>query len=536
MKKTLLFTLCLFLTFNAFSKDDDIELPDLTTVVSGSEKEEKTEAVPAFSEAEITVSKPGELDPVLPVVDPDEEIVIVTAKGSEAVKQMFAEGKIGGGYPASFIGAFSVSRQYGSNPFVLSFNHTSAEGFGKNDFSKGFNSRDTAISVDKVFTKKPFKWEISGNYQNCGNGLQQQAQGIGALNQNTIGMKALFDWNIKNGFKFNTTVDTSFYYRFADVSDSLVAVEPWISGLPFYELTPEVSFSWHNSALKAGITGNYTLNTSVSEYLDTVNRGEFVADFGWHNSKIMAEVSAGIVFGNNMNGSKVAVPFNVMFEYKKDLEKSQKPLVLTVCGGIDSKQTNLAQSEMKYKFAAFKFMPFEQSDWNSKIEVSMPLSKGFSLNAQAEYRKTVFNNGEFIPVYDSRSLVNGIYGFEPFDRDSLRSVAEVAFSFKLFKARANYTANWFTIPALENAQTITIAAGVGKEEKWEVLAETSYSFDKKEEQPYINISSFIQVADGIKFELEVNDFLKLIGNTPRIYAGNYIANSGYVTLTAGFLF
>ena len=96
------------------SEESQIALPDLTTVVSGSNEQEDIAPAPDFDDVLELPYNSGDLVPVLPAASAGGETDVVNATNDAMQKDIYAEGAIGGGYPASFTGTFEVSRLYGA--------------------------------------------------------------------------------------------------------------------------------------------------------------------------------------------------------------------------------------------------------------------------------------------------------------------------------------------------------------------------------------------------------------------------------------
>ena len=84
--------------------ESQIELPDLTTVVSGSDQAEELAPAPDFDDVLELQYNSGDLVPVLPAASTGSEGDVVNASNDAMQKDIYAEGTIGGGYPALFTG------------------------------------------------------------------------------------------------------------------------------------------------------------------------------------------------------------------------------------------------------------------------------------------------------------------------------------------------------------------------------------------------------------------------------------------------
>ena len=192
----------------ASDAESQIELPDLTTVVSGSNQQEDIAPAPDFDDVLELPFNSGDLVPVLPAASAGGEADVKDASNDAMQKDIYAEGTIGGGYPASFTGDFEISRLYGSDPFKISFAHESAAGFAGHDLAEGYNQTDTSISIEKDFIRSKFRWGIAARYEDSGNGLQSRTEGIAGYNQDAVGLSANFLWSLPKDFKLDGLTDS----------------------------------------------------------------------------------------------------------------------------------------------------------------------------------------------------------------------------------------------------------------------------------------------------------------------------------------
>ena len=78
----------------------NIELPEVTTVISGETEKAGTDTLPDFSDVLKLPNGSGDLQPVLPEAESAENNEIAAGKTKPVEKSVYAEGLIGGGYPA----------------------------------------------------------------------------------------------------------------------------------------------------------------------------------------------------------------------------------------------------------------------------------------------------------------------------------------------------------------------------------------------------------------------------------------------------
>ena len=150
------FLILSLLTFAGFVYAQNIELPEVTTVISGDTEKVEADALPDFSD--VLTTKPvsvgsGGVDPVLPEVETTENTEIATGKTFVTDKSVYAEGLLGGGYPTLFKGDIAVFRNVGESPFRFALYHDSSIGYAGHAFNDGFSDRLTKIEIEKSYKK-----------------------------------------------------------------------------------------------------------------------------------------------------------------------------------------------------------------------------------------------------------------------------------------------------------------------------------------------------------------------------------------------
>lgn len=512
--------------------DSQIELPDLTTVITGKDDTEADAPAPDFETVLNINYDSGNLVPVLPAATVGNEVSASTYGDSYKDKDIYAEGRIGGGYPAAFAGDFEISRIYGSNPFKISFNHESQGGFAGHSLTDGYNSKNTSINLQRDFISEKLSFGVAGRYEETGNGLQNKSDSISALTQEEICAFANLNWKLPDNFELISSVDSEFYFRYADVINSSVPVEEWVKSVSRFTVVPQARIQWVYNGFEVGLDGSYSLEA----WTKPKNRGQFNLDFSWQNDVVKLYSDVRVVFGNTIGTNQVLVPFTVGVDAVLPVYFSDRKLNLSLKGGMDSVYESTAQIEKKYKFTGLDVIPSETSDWYAQLNLLVPLKTSFTGNIGAGYKSTAFKNGAFIPNF-AGVPVNGIYGFVQKDRNELYTDFAFTWKYKLFAATAKYHANWFDIPALENKHTISVNFALQSQKgAWGANFETQYLLDAADNKPLIGFEAYTQLSSATRVVLSVNDALKLLGAQERTYAGQYISNSGNVTLLVKFLF
>lgn len=511
------------------SEESQIELPDLTTVVSGSNQQEEIAPAPDFDDVLTLPVNSGDLVPVLPSASDGDESEVVTAANDAMQKDIYAQGTIGGGYPASFTGDFEISRLYGADPFKVSFTHNSASGFAGHKLSEGYNQSLTSIALEKDFIRSNFRWGIAAGYEDSANGLQSLAEGIAAYNQDAVDLSANFLWNLPKDFRLSLAADGEFYYRFANLTKG--SDPDLFKNISRVTADPVLQVAWLHNGFELAFNALYNM-----EAWDKVsNRGEFGLDFAWHNEKIRFFAGVGVVAGNNLNDNKVVVPFKAGFETNLPVYFSDRELNLTLCGGLDSQRQTTAQLEREYKFSALELFSSESSDWFGKVTLLVPLKTSFTGTVAAGFNRTAFDNGIWIPDYEG-AIQSGLYGYTLKNRNEFYTDFAFTWKYKLFAATAKYHANWLENPVLQNKHTISVNLALQSQKgMWGTSLDTTYVLDSSD-KPIISLEGYVQATSAVRICLSLNDMLKLLGAEERPYAGQYVANSGNASLLVKFLF
>ena len=518
------------------TEESQIELPDLTTVVSGSNQQEELAPAPDFDDVLELQYNSGVIVPVLPSSSAGGEGDVVNASNDEMQKDIYAEGTIGGGYPASFTGDFEVSRLYGADPFKISFAHESAAGYAGHNLADSYSNHSTLISVEKDFIRSKLRWGFAGRYEDLGNGFQSKVEGLAANNQDSVGLSANFLWALPKNFQFSFAAGSEFYYRFADITKSSAEgfeVPKWIKNTSRVTADPELKISWLYKGFEVSFDALYNLEA----WSKVSNRGEFDLTFAWNNEKIKLFADAGVVVGNNIGNNNVVAPFTLGLETNLPVYFSDRELNLSLSGGLASDRWTTAQLEREYKFSGMENLTSETSDWFGKATLLVPLKTSFTGTVTAGFNRTAFGNGIWVPDFgNAESLVSGLYTYSQKSRNELFTDFAFTWKYKLFAATAKYHANWFENPVLENKHTISVNFALQSQKGlWGATLDTAYILDSSD-KPVISMEGYVQASSAVRICLSVNDMLKLLGAEERPYAGQYVANSGNASLFVKFLF
>lgn len=536
------------------AEKDSIYLPDLTTVIEGeSSVPNPDEDFTLSAEFSLPVGT-GELEPELPSFEISEgdEALYDTENSSE--KLVFAEGKVGAGYPGNFIGDFSVYRVTGNDPFKISFNYDGAEGYSGKSYSEGFNDRNMKIGAEKTFSGNNMKWKVSGKYTAIENGLQGKVSELTTLKQQDIGTGAEYSWILPNGFLFDSTLDLGLYNRFADTLSS-ASLPLWLNDVSVFSLTPTVKISWNSMNYKNpekrsfdanGVTSffkaSYWMDRDWNGHLidsenRTLNRGEFKAGVSWKNDTAKFFGEAGVVLGDQIGDNYVLVPFTLGMNAQLPVYFSNRKIRMDISGGMNTIRSDVGKLEEAHRFSVLSFMPQETSDWFGIADINIPVKTSVTLNLNGEYRKTALNNFCWEPVYESPFLVSGGYKFATFDRQLIKTHEKVSFTYKIFTLSAGWLSFWDFVPAGYDKQSITLNLSFQSlNSLWGVSLNSYMGIVTNDYTPKIDIEAYIRVTPQVRIAVNIADTIKLVTGECRDYAGQYIDRGGSATMLVKFFF
>lgn len=543
MKKLILFGTMIFTCAVLFAQtetqaqnpeSEEIELPEVTTVIKGESIKAGLDALPDFTDVIEPQDGSSELVPVLPDVEITEDTAPVN-QVTQKEKDIYAEGQAGGGYPSLFMGDFSVYRQSGVNPFKLSFHHDSAAGYAGTALSEGYNNRNTSMSLMRTLNKVHFKFDYGAEYETTGLGLQNKVDNISAINNDFINANAKAQWELPKNFNIGVGSEGLFYTRYADIVSKLPIDSPnWLNVLT-WDVAPLFFAGWSN--------GRFDINFNAQCWIDGLSceektgaRGDLGLDLGWSNEKVSLYGNVDGVFGNTVDGEDIVVPFTVGLNLRLPIRVSSSPLIMNLEGGLLSYQNKLNELEKKYKFTGFNLIPAETSEWYGKFDLSIPIKTEYTISADAEYYQTAYENGRYMPVYTG-PVTCGLYSFENQNIQIFATKLAFTYHYKLFSVTGIWHSNWMDVPSLETAQAIDISLALqSQESKWGVNLSGSFGFGEGAFVPVVNLEGFIRATSAVRVVLAVEDIVTMCSGEPRVYSGQYAAQGGSASLLVKFFF
>jgi len=557
MKKLLMICLTCLLSMGLFAQqtenEDEIELPEVTTVISGSSMKAGKDSVPDYRKI-IPDEKTAGIQ--LPELDgnktPDNGGVNYSRESSQE-KNIYAEGQAGGGYPFYFLGDFSIYRATGNSPFAIDFKHESVEGFADKDAENGYFTRDTSISARKAFNSAKGRHSLAGSYKTSDDGLQSASSKMNDQVKHTISFDGSSLWKFDNGMSLSYGAESNWYNRYSglykdcvvDDADTVQSETSVFYAAPFFG----VGYSKGSFGMNFKMSYALQLNLgeddsfikpegSSSEY--SSHRGKFEIGTKWEVPLVTLYANAAAVVGTAIGSENVIVPFTLGTDWRINAFASERLLVVKVEGGLSSYQETVQNLENKYKYSFASCIPVETTDWYGKAAASIPLKDVLTIGGLCEFRKTAFENGVWSADYDgTKTSEYALYVMTPEEMTQFNTAASVEFSWKNFKFTGLWDAYWKDVPALKDKQNITATALYqGPDARWNALGYAAFGLGEDADAvPDLGFNAAYRVSPSIRLALEVNDIVKLFTAETRDYGhSSYAQKSGNVALLVKFQF
>lgn len=520
---------------------EQIALPEVTTVISTNKLSVEPDALPDFVNIVEVKEGSGDIQPVLPEETSEEQSIAALLTGG-AEQSIYAEGKVGGGYPNLFYGDFSVYRLNGDSPFKINFTHRNIAGFSRKALTDSYNNNSTQMEVEKSLSIKKFDFDFDVNYKTQSDGLQNKAENLSNTNLYVLSADGKVNWNLPKGFLLGVDLEAEDYNRYAHVVGAADTIESYVKGIQTLELDVSPFAQWSGYGFCIQFTPEYTmisdLNKNITSGNPFNNRGEFQLALSWKNDfiKIYGDVAA--VVGNYLNGNPVLVPFTVGVDSSIPFNYSNRNIKIDAKGGLDSFMNSPSELEQKYKFTGLSVLPSESSDWYGEFNLEFPFKTSFSSKFGVEYRQTAFNNGTLLPLYSAENgAVSGIYGFQQTNTQYLTSDVEASYLYKILSVSGQWHSNWINVPVLETAQMINLDVVVqNSASTWNGTLHLGIFLDDVFISPLINLSGFINITPSVRLVASIDDIINLLGGDDRIYGGQYLSEGGSATVMVKFNF
>lgn len=530
--------------------ENEIELPDVTTVISGGALTAGKDSVPDYKKI-LPDKNTGSLElPEMESVQKKEQVSQQYVQNSSDEKNVYAQGSIGGGFPFSFAGDFDIYRMSGNSPFKVSFFHKNAEDFADKKAADGYFFRKTGIEAEKKFLNEKSEFVFSGWYKNQNEGLQSKSPVFTDYLWNDIGGKMSAKWSLKNGWYIQLGGNGSYFNRYGtkSASDSVFESE-WEKSSKYFSFVPQFSAGWKNLMFDVNFLAKYETQLNVKETdslekapeassAEAVHKGEFRLNFDWTDENVKVYASAGVIAGNSLGKQNVLFPFLLGGKAEIPYGLSFRPLCLKIEGGLDSVLESAGNLEQKYLFAALYCLSSEQSDWYGQISASVPVQDFLSVNLSGEFRKTAFDNGVWTPDYKTSPSSAGFYVIKQENRTELKSVAELSADFEKLKFSGSWKSYWLDVPSYEDEQSLTASVIFEPDNLWNLKASITQNLgDDAEKVPVLDFFGSVRASNSIRLALEATDIIKLVTVKTRAFAhSQYKQNCGHITALVKFQF
>lgn len=534
MKRVYRIFICLLVmsVTSELSFAQNIELPDVTTVIEGDSIKAGLDTLPNFTDVLVVEGDSGKIVPKLPDVDAPEETSSVDSNSAVAEKTIFAEGLIGGGYPTLFTGDFSVFRMSGESPFKLEFSYNSANGYAAKPLTDCFYDKNTKLLVEKSFTKNRLQMGAKGLYQSVNDGLQNQVPGISALNHEVYELSGDISYELGKGFSASAKLDLDFYNRFADVTSGDF---PTVS---YLNINPTIGILWEGYGANVGFDGIYLFGNDIENQLTEQNlhRAQFTLFGGWKNDFIRLYANGSAVIGNFIGENSAVVPFTVGVESGIPVSFSSRKITLSLDGGIQSTLPSLYKTEIQNKFSATTNHLQEQTDWYGKLAIIIPGGESFTGNLDFEYKQTAFGNQLSEVEYVTMSPY-GAYDYVTKENQQANSKVGLSYHYKFLTFGFGWSSFWLNVPVAQLQNSVDLELNFQDDSaKWGATCEAKFGFGEEKVVPFINLEGYVRLTPAVRIVLSANDIVELMKNEQRVYAGNYITRSGNVSALLKFFF
>ena len=522
MKKSyILVSISLITALNVFAQN--IERPDVTTVIEGDTVTVSPDALPDFKDVLKIPEGSGTIVPVLPDINTDVKESKEKKINVNNNKTVYSEIAVGGGYPFLFFGNVDVKSTNKVSPFALSFDYESANGYNSKPLTDNFSDSLIQLNFEKSYVKDSLSLLFNANYEKDTKGLQKKVIGMSDINKSAIEGFAEVNYSFKNGVSIGSDMDLVLYNRFLANTIDNQTIDTWKNKSDFITFIPHLNFNWQGYGFDFNLIGEYLLDGNLFYSLEgkNVNRGAFQTELRWHNDIIDTFGNVAIVFGNQLKNNKVLFPFSLGLDASFPVYFSNRNVRLSFEGGLLSTYKTVEEIEKEYSYSVLKTVPNEIADWYGKLEIDIPLKQVFSGNFKAEYKKTAFNNGVWEPIFSEDT--KDLYEIKNNSHELLTTDLSLTYTSGLFSVKGIWHANWFDVPANDAMQRFDIELSVQDlKAKWGASLYGSYKVDEKWSYPNISLQGFVQVTPTVRLNASFEDVIPLFTQSERIGCGKYI--------------
>lgn len=517
-----------------YSQDSTISLPDVKTVVTGDNNEQKAVS-PDFTDKCEKPSSSGEL---LPEVPQAKKIEQKETENNFFNNLKFQDDVFELGYPWYIFTTINVSaeKQTEQNDLIESIpftckvnylyqNYTKAEKYSDLFYQEYIN---TYLGLP-LFVNNDKNWGINFifNNQSLENGLQGFKDGASCVEQNIhsfdFGFYKLFD----NNKLFEIKTFVSFYNRVANTQENVLSIfqkssEKIISPSILYTIKfDDEDQSINNFKLKLDAT-YFAINETTalkSSLLSSMNflfnESSLDIDFGLFVYKLPSRFIFNIA------------PFMVTYNY----ENKNNGFSIKAKTGVETYLPSLFELETKYKYAIVNSLLTETSNLVAECLIKFNLFKNCIFTTDVDFHKTFFDNGTWIADYNSPINQVGMYTIEQRDMTKLSAMCRADFVFDYLSIYGLYKINFMDLDSLESRHLIE--AGISfynKDYGWISTTSAKMSICGMDDVPVINTAFSKVINNNLEFSIKMEDCIKFFTNNFRRYNHDYVTDSGKIVL------
>ena len=532
-------------------KVEEIELPDVTTVVDGKSFTAGKDSVPDYSAILPENSAPTVELPQMEGVKTPKNLPENKNRSDKKEKDIYAEGELGAGYPFYFKGDFSIYRASGASPFEVNFNHESSEGFSHEKSNEGYFSRETSVKGKKSLYGETGKHRAQAEYTMSDDGLQLKSDAYSDMVKHTIRADAGSDWELDNGILISYGAEGAWFNRYGEIMKDSAKNGNFLDSTKILDMNPYLGFGWQGEEFRAKLTGFYTLQANLggkdnlleaedSSSSERTHRGEFTLDLSWEHDFITLGADGSVIIGNAIGDNAALPAFTGRIDLKFDSLFDNRFITIEGRGGLASYQEKLRDLENKYKFSVCPALPSETSDWFGKLNLVFPILTSFEAKTGFEFKKTAFDNGVWEALYTDDGVNQaGVYSVTTKKRTEFNTNLGLFADFSPFKAGVEWKSFWKDVPSLEDGQKIRLSFEYQSlDAKWNAgVSGTEALGENADKCPDISGFMGVRLAPALSLAFEVNDVIKLCHGTKRDYAHSaFITTSGNAVLLVKFQF
>ena len=513
------------ISFFAYS-EDIVKIEDISTTVKKEKQVIDKEAVPKY----VDIEPSDEI--ALPDIEgnlPDlEDKTAGNRKNSDTDAILYFEGNIGAGYPGFFTGDFDLSRSANNNYFSMDFVHVSDFGYANKKSYDGFFDQNTSLSIDGNAT---FSKKIDLDYDLEYNAQQFGLQGLSPKYYSTHLQDGSFftrgNFTITDNFALFTDIESSLSSWYASYIPSSVVLDDASTLFRLY-LTPRAGFKANYGIFDCEMSAEYNFNmaTGITNVFD--HRVEILYSMNLDFEPFAVSGNLGYVYAQ----TKSIVPFELKFAYTKEVE-------LELSGGLKTSASDVFALQKEYiLYDDYGYQ--EQTDWFCNFWIRFPITQYVENKMTVEFAQTAFGNGMLLPDYSTIDTATSLYSVQNFCGTRLNSEYQFDLILPQSELSVLWQAWWLDCPSSVSPHIIGVDYSMSTFDSrygFSVWAKMGFGGDRTilgDILPDLGASAFFRASDVFKFSIVIEDMIKLFTLSQRTLYGNYIKQSGTVSVFVSF--